>query len=213
VDKSYAGTGRETIRDPMFKRIIDLLAAGGGLLVLCPLLAVLALAVKGTSPGPVFFRQERVGRGGRGFRILKFRTMVADAERRGLHITAGGDPRVTPVGRLLRHYKMDELPQLWNVLVGDMSLVGPRPEVAKYVALYSSEQRRVLEVRPGITDPASLAYRHEEALLARAADPERFYVETVMPAKLRINLDYINHRTFVRDLIVLLRTVHTSAKG
>ncbi|MEI8078202.1 MAG: sugar transferase [bacterium] len=195
------------------KRAVDVLAAGSGLLLLGPLLVLLALAVKVTSPGPVFFCQERVGRGGRNFRILKFRTMVADAERRGLHITAGGDSRITPVGRVLRHYKMDELPQLWNVLSGDMSLVGPRPEVAKYVALYSPEQRRVLEVRPGITDPASLAYRHEEALLAQAADPERFYVETVMPAKLRINLDYINHRTFVRDLAVLLRTVHTSAKG
>ena len=182
-------------------------------MLLGPVLVLLALVVKWTSPGPVFFGQERVGRGGRNFRILKFRTMVADAERRGLHITAGGDPRITSVGRFLRHYKMDELPQLWNVLVGDMSLVGPRPEVAKYVALYSPEQRRVLEVRPGITDPASLAYRHEEALLARAADPERFYIETVMPAKLRINLDYINHRTFVRDLAVLLRTLHTSAKG
>lgn len=213
MDKPHAGPGRDTNRDPFLKRVVDLVTAGGGLVLLGPLLTVLALAVKWTSPGPVFFRQERIGQGGRSFRILKFRTMVADAERRGLRITAGGDPRITPVGRFLRHYKMDELPQLWNVLIGDMSLVGPRPEVAKYVALYSSEQRRVLEVRPGITDPASLAYRHEEALLARAADPERFYVEMVMPAKLRINLDYINHRTFVRDLAVLLRTVHTSAKG
>jgi lipopolysaccharide/colanic/teichoic acid biosynthesis glycosyltransferase len=206
-------TIRDTHRNPPLKRGFDILAAGGGLILLGPLLLLLALAVKATSAGPVFFRQERVGRGGRIFRILKFRTMVADAERRGLHITAGGDPRITPVGRLLRHYKMDELPQLWNVLAGDMSLVGPRPEVAKYVALYSPEQRRVLDVRPGITDPASLAYRHEEALLAQAADPERFYVEEVMPAKLRINMDYINHRSFVRDLTVLFRTVHTSAKG
>jgi len=213
VDKTHAGPGRDTTRDPILKRTVDVMAAGGGLVLLAPVLVLLALMVKWTSPGPVFFGQERVGRGGRNFRILKFRTMVADAERRGLHITAGGDPRITPVGRFLRRYKMDELPQLWNVLAGDMSLVGPRPEVAKYVALYSPEQRRVLEVRPGITDPASLAYRHEEALLAQAADPERFYVETVMPAKLRINLDYINHRTFVRDFAVLLRTLHTSAKG
>ena len=213
MDKTHAGPGRDTTRDPILKRTVDVMAAGGGLVLLAPVLVLLALMVKWTSPGPVFFGQERVGRGGRNFRILKFRTMVADAERRGLHITAGGDPRITPVGRFLRRYKMDELPQLWNVLAGDMSLVGPRPEVAKYVALYSPEQRRVLEVRPGITDPASLAYRHEEALLAQAADPERFYVETVMPAKLRINLDYINHRTFVRDFAVLLRTLHTSAKG
>ncbi|MFA5205792.1 MAG: sugar transferase [Lentisphaeria bacterium] len=204
---------QEQLVSSAWKRLFDLAAAVGGLLVLSPLLVLTALAVKLTSPGPVLFCQERVGRGGRPFRILKFRTMVADAERRGLRITAGGDPRVTPVGRLLRRYKLDELPQLWNVAVGEMSLVGPRPEVAKYVALYTMEQRRVLAVRPGITDPAALAYRHEEALLAQAAEPEQFYIGEVMPAKLRINLDYINRRSFWRDLGVLLRTVLTSAKG
>lgn len=183
------------------------MAAAVGLLALSPLLLLIAVAVAATSPGPVFFRQERVGLGGRTFRIHKFRTMRVDAERVGGQLTVGADPRVTPVGRLLRATKLDELPQLIDVLRGDMALVGPRPEVPRYVASYTPAQRRVLEVRPGITDPASIAYRDEGEVLARSADPERAYLEEVMPHKLAINLDYLEQRTLLRDIGVIFATL------
>jgi lipopolysaccharide/colanic/teichoic acid biosynthesis glycosyltransferase len=155
----------------------------------------------------VFFRQERVGRAGRAFRVWKFRTMVPDAERRGGALTVGDDPRTTRVGRWLRDSKVDELPQLFNVLAGEMSLVGPRPEVPRYVARYSADQRRVLDLVPGITDPASIAYSRESELLARAADPERYYVTAVMPDKIRINLTYAAHANRWTDLKVVLETL------
>ena len=184
-----------------------MLASAAGLVLLAPVFAVVALVIAATSPGPVFFRQVRVGRGGEPFRIYKFRSMRVGAEALGGQLTVRGDPRVTRVGALLRASKIDELPQLINVLVGDMSLVGPRPEVPRYVALYTPEQRRVLEVRPGITDPASIRYRDESAVLARAADPERAYVEEVLPHKLAINLAYLDRRSLASDVGVILATV------
>lgn len=196
----------------MAKRTLDLVAAAIGLLVLAPLFAVIAVVIRRDSPGPVFFRQERVGRGGSPFQIYKFRTMRTDAERQGGQLTVGADPRVTGVGRVLRKYKLDELPQLINVVLGDMSLVGPRPEVPRYVALYDERQRRVLDVRPGITDPASIAYREENALLAAAVDPEATYVREVMPAKLEMNLDYLDRRSLLTDLGIIFDTLAKLAR-
>lgn len=196
----------------MAKRLFDLLAAGLGLLLLSPLLLALALWIKLDSRGPVLFTQERVGRFGKLFLIHKLRTMAADAPARGPQITVGADPRITGAGRFLRRTKLDELPQLWDVLRGEMSLVGPRPEVPRYVALYPEEMRSLLlSVRPGITDLASLEYRDEARLLATAADPERCYVEEVMPAKLRLSARYVKTRSFAGDLAVVWRTVLTVA--
>jgi lipopolysaccharide/colanic/teichoic acid biosynthesis glycosyltransferase len=191
----------------MLKRTFDIAASAAGLVILSPVLCVLAVLVKGTSPGPVLFLQERVGRNFRRFRICKFRTMVVDAASRGGAITAGGDPRVTSVGRFLRKTKLDELPQLWNVLRGDMSLVGPRPEVPRYVERFRDEFSRVLTVRPGITDHASLEFRDEERILARAIDPEQEYVERVLPEKLRLSQDYVQQATFLGDVMLILRTL------
>lgn len=191
----------------MARRALDVLASLVGLVLLSPVFAAVAVAIAATSPGPAFFRQVRVGRGGEPFRIYKFRSMRVDAEAFGGQLTVGGDPRVTRVGAFLRASKIDELPQLINVLVGDMSLVGPRPEVPRYVALYTPEQRRVLAVRPGITDPASIHYRDEAAVLARAEDPERAYVDEVMPHKLAINLAYLDRRTLASDVGVILATL------
>jgi lipopolysaccharide/colanic/teichoic acid biosynthesis glycosyltransferase len=189
----------------MPKRLFDLLGAATALLLLSPLLLLAALAIKLDSPGPVFFRQERVGRRGVPFRIHKFRTMRAGAP--GLQITVGDDPRITRVGRVLRRTRIDELPQFIDVLQGTMSLVGPRPEVPRYVAHYPPALRdRALAVRPGITDPASLAYIDEGALLARAADPEREYIEVILPQKLRQAADYAERATLWTDLGVLWRT-------
>lgn len=194
--------------DPVAKRLLDLVFAAAGLFLLAPLMTVIAVCVRLDSPGPVFFRQLRVGRGGVPFRIHKFRTMRADATSSGLPLTVGADPRITRVGRLLRRTKLDELPQLIDVLAGTMSLVGPRPEVPRYVALYTEAVRRqVLSVRPGITDPASITYRDENALLASAADPERVYVEQVLPAKLRAALDYVEHRSLRGDLRLIGATL------
>ena len=194
----------------MAKRLFDLVVALLALLLLSPLLAAVALAIKLDSPGPVFFRQRRVGRHGREFLIHKFRTMVVDAPQRGLALTVGADPRITRIGQRLRATRLDELPQLLDVLAGHMSLVGPRPEVPHYVARYPVELRdRVLAVRPGITDPASLAGLDEAATLAAAADPEREYIETVMPRKLRLAADYAERASLRTDLVVLLRTVGT----
>jgi len=189
------------------KRLFDLVAASIGLVLLSPLFLAVAIAIRRSSPGPVFFRQVRVGRGGVPFSMFKFRTMRPDAERVGGQLTVGADPRITPVGHTLRRYKLDEFPQLINVVLGDMSLVGPRPEVPRYVALYDERQRRVLDVRPGITDPASIAYRDENALLAAADDPEATYLGEVMPAKLEINLAYLERRSLLRDVGVILQTL------
>jgi lipopolysaccharide/colanic/teichoic acid biosynthesis glycosyltransferase len=195
------------------RRAIDVAVAGTLLVAAAPLLAVLGLLVRATSPGPALFVQERVGKDGGVFGLLKLRTMVADAPARGGALTTPGDPRVTRVGAWLRRWKLDELPQLANVVRGDMSLVGPRPEVPRYVAGYSARQRAVLRVRPGITDPASLAYADEAAVLGRFDDCERAYVETVLPAKLALSLDYLERRTLRSDLGVLLRTLIRVARG
>jgi lipopolysaccharide/colanic/teichoic acid biosynthesis glycosyltransferase len=189
------------------KRVFDLICCLVALIALLPLFVILAIAVKLDSRGPVFFSQERVGWGGRRFRLYKFRTMVADAAQCGPAITRGGDWRVTRIGKVLRRFKLDELPQLWNVVKGDMSIVGPRPEVPKYVALFPKEYERVLTVRPGITDLATLQYRNEESVLQHAADAEQFYVEQVLPAKLKLNLEYLKKRGFFYDLKLILLTL------
>ncbi len=193
----------------MGKRAFDVLAATIALMLLWPLLLAVALAIWLDSPGPVLFRQERVGRYGKPFRIRKFRTMVdAPGDDDRPLITVGRDARITRVGAWLRRAKLDELPQLIDVLAGHMSLVGPRPEVPRYVAMYPAALRdKVLAVRPGITDPASLQFVEEGALLARAADPEREYVEVVMPRKLAIASEYAEHATIGSDLKVLGRTL------
>jgi lipopolysaccharide/colanic/teichoic acid biosynthesis glycosyltransferase len=187
------------------KRLFDLMASCIGLVLLSPFLLVIALLIKMDSRGSVFFRGERIGKGGCSFRIIKFRTMVESPVRTGPGITAAGDPRVTRIGRFLRRYKIDELPQLWNVVCGDMSLVGPRPEDPRYVALYNDQQRRILRVLPGITSPASIRYRNEEALLAESGLGS--YETLIMPQKIAVDLDYIQNRSFLGDLKILAQTV------
>lgn len=193
----------------MAKRLFDLLLASAGLVVLSPLLLVIALWIKLDTRGPVFFRQERVGRNGVVFRIHKFRTMTDDAGAGdSAALTIGADPRITRAGAHLRRIKLDELPQLIDVVTGRMSLVGPRPEVPRYVALYPQALRvKVLSVRPGITDIASIEYRNESALLAQAADPEREYVEVVMPAKLRAAARYVDQMSLKTDVRLLGATL------
>lgn len=192
----------------MGKRLFDVVASGIGLLILAPVLLVLALIIKLETPGPVFFRQERVGRFGKSFRIHKFRTMVTDAERKGLQITVGSDARVTRVGAPLRKYKLDELPQLVDVFVGHMSLVGPRPEVPRYVACYPKDVRDiVLSVRPGITDWASIEFKDENEILGRAADPHQAYIDEVLPIKLGYYVTYVKERSFLGDLRVIFATI------
>ncbi|MBK9419871.1 MAG: sugar transferase [Flavobacteriales bacterium] len=190
----------------MLKRAFDILFSLLFLLVLLPLLLVFALAVAFTSPGGAFFSQERVGKGARVFRLLKFRTMRPGSEAQGQLTIGGRDPRITAVGYFLRKTKLDELPQLWNVLVGDMSVVGPRPEVPKYVALYSAEQRHVLSVRPGITGMASINYIDENEMLARSGEPEMTYIREVMPAKLALDLKYVQEQDLLLDLRIILAT-------
>ncbi|GAB4560799.1 MAG: O-antigen biosynthesis protein WlbG [Rhizobacter sp.] len=190
----------------MAKRVFDVVLSALGLLLLSPLWLFIAVWIKLDSPGPVFFRQERMGRYGVPFRIHKFRTMTHGAA--GAQITVGADARITRAGAFLRRAKLDELPQLIDVLRGAMSLVGPRPEVPRYVAMYPPGLRdKVLSVRPGITDVASLEYRHEGELLARAADPEREYVDVVMPAKLKLAAQYVDHASLRFDLRLILRTL------
>ena len=186
--------------------MFDITASGLGLLVLSPLFLILAVWIKLDSPGPVFYRQVRVGRGNKDFRLFKFRSMRVGSDKKGLITVGGHDPRVTRSGYYIRKYKLDELPQLINVFIGDMSLVGPRPEVRKYVDLYTPEQLHVLDVRPGITDMASIRYRNENELLEQAADPEQYYRDVVMQDKLRINLEYIADHSFVKDLKIIFMT-------
>ena len=187
------------------KRAFDLAASTVALLLLSPLLLAVALLVRVSSPGPAFFRQERLGRGGRPFRIWKFRTMTANASGRA--ITAAGDARVTRLGRLLRRTKVDELPQLLNVWLGDMSFVGPRPEVPRYLPYYGPLDRLVLAVRPGITDPASIHFRDEEELLGRFADPERAYTEAILPYKLSLSRDYVSSQSLGGDVALIFKTL------
>lgn len=193
---------------PLPKRICDLLLTIPALALLAPLFGVIALLIKAGDGGPVFFRQKRVGYRGKPFYLWKFRTMIVPPEnKRGIPLTIGADPRITPAGRWLRQTKIDELPQLLNVLRGEMSLVGPRPEVPRYVALYTREQRAVLEIFPGITDPASIRYRRESELLAGSPDPEGTYIDQIMPTKIRLNLDYAAQATVWSDFKVILRTL------
>lgn len=189
------------------KRAMDIAISAAALCVLWPVFLLIALAIVIDDPGPVFYRQVRVGRGGRPFRIFKFRTMVVDADKKGLSITVGRDSRITRVGAFLRKTKLDELAQLLNVLCGQMSFVGPRPEVPRYVELYTPYQRQVLLVRPGITDYASIAYRNENDLLAGADDPEKMYIETIMPDKIELNMKYLREISPLADLRLILKTV------
>ena len=208
-ERSRVGHDRDVPQMKPGKRIFDFAGAALGLSLLWPVFLVVALHIKVDHRGPVFFRQERIGRGGKPFRIWKFRSMVTEAENRDPQLTVGEDPRITRTGRWLRRLKLDELPQLFNVLSGDMSLVGPRPEVPKYVILYDASQRRVLDLFPGITDPASLEYRDEGERLILARDPERVYVEEIMPAKIRLNLQYAENATVWSDFVVILKTLTT----
>lgn len=191
----------------MLKRSFDVISSGLGLLALSPLFAVVALWIKADSKGPVFYRQTRVGKGNRDFRLFKFRSMRPDSDKLGLITVGGRDPRVTRSGYYIRKYKLDELPQLINVFLGDMSLVGPRPEVRKYVDMYTREQMRVLDVRPGITSLASIRYRNENDVLAAADDPDRAYVEQVMPDKLAIDLEYVPKANLLTDIGIIFRTI------
>ncbi len=196
----------EPYPEPPLKRALDVVLAAAGLVLLSPLFLVVSIAVKRYDGGPVFYRAVRAGKHGQSFRLYKFRTMVNGAQRRGPGITATGDIRITAVGLWLRRSKLDELPQLINVLLGQMSLVGPRPEDPRYVALYTREQREVLHVRPGMTSAASVAYRHEERMLS-GADWDAVYRDRIMPAKLAIDLDYLTKRTLRSDMGIILWTV------
>jgi lipopolysaccharide/colanic/teichoic acid biosynthesis glycosyltransferase len=187
-------------------RLLDVGMSLIGLVLLSPLLAVLAIAVRLSSPGPVLYRAQRVGQGGRTFTLYKFRSMVVDADSRGPRVTGSGDSRITPIGRFLRRTKLDELPQLFNTLIGDMSLVGPRPEDPGYVQGYSPVQRQVLSVRPGMTSPATVLHRHEEDMLT-GPDWEDTYRTKILPAKLSIELEYLQRRTVADDMRVLAQTV------
>ena len=191
------------------KRFFDVIASGIGLLLLSPVLLILAIWIKCDSRGPVLFRQVRVGRDGKDFLMNKFRSMSVGADRGGLLTVGSHDSRITRSGYFLRKYKLDEIPQLINVLNGDMSLVGPRPEVRKYVELYTTEQLKVLDVRPGITDAASIKYRNESQLLAQADNPDQFYKEVIMPDKLALNLEYVEHHTFWGDIMLILKTIRS----
>lgn len=187
-------------------RLFDFLFSILGLVILSPLFAIVAIWIKFDSSGPVFYKQIRVGKDNKDFRLFKFRSMVTDAENKGLITVGGRDPRVTRSGYFIRKYKLDELPQLINVLIGEMSLVGPRPEVRKYVDLYDEEQRKVLSVKPGITDYASIEYIDENELLAKSDDPERTYIDIIIPEKIRYNMKYINNRSIKEYFKIIFMT-------
>jgi len=189
------------------KRIFDIVFSALGLLLLLPFFLLVTLLIKLDTKGPVFYLQERIGKGGKPFKIFKFRTMVVNADKKGLLSLGKKDSRITRVGRFLRKTKFDELPQLINVLKGDMSFVGPRPEVKKYTDLYTPEQREVLQVRPGITDYASLEYIDEEQLLGTSENPEKTYIEKIMPHKIRLNKEYLSKRSFFSDIKLIFMTV------
>ena len=189
------------------KRIFDIFASGVGLILLSPILLFISLWIKLDSKGPVFYRQVRVGRRNSDFTIFKFRSMRTGADKGSLITIGGRDPRITHSGYFIRKYKIDELPQLINVFIGDMSFVGPRPEVRKYVELYTREQMRVLSVRPGITDIASIKYRNENEILGGVENPGEYYVKVLMPDKLRLNIEYMDRRSFFSDIKIILLTV------
>lgn len=196
-----------TSGEKITKRAFDIIACMTAGLVLSPLCLCIGLAIACGSKGGAFYRQIRVGRNGKEFKLLKFRTMRQDADKTGGLITIGEDHRVTRVGKFLRKYKLDELPQFLNIIKGDMSIVGPRPEVPKYVALYDERQRHVLSVRPGLTDYASIEYISESELLAQSPDPDKTYIEEIMPAKLELNLKYIENQSITEDLRLILKTL------
>ncbi len=191
---------------PAAKRTFDTALAAAGIVVLSPLIGVIALAVKKGSTGPLLYRGKRVGLDGREFEMLKFRTMVINADQIGGSSTPEDDPRVTPIGKKLRRYKLDELPQLWNVLIGQMSFVGPRPQVKWAVDLYTPQEREVLRVRPGITDEASLKFSNEADILKGSKDPDKDYIEKIHPEKMRLSLEYVRTRSFSGDISIIART-------
>lgn len=188
------------------KRTFDMIASGLGLIVLSPLFLILAIWIKLDSKGPVFYRQVRVGRHNKDFRIFKFRSMRVGSDKGSLVTIGGRDPRVTRSGYWIRKFKLDELPQLINVFIGDMSLVGPRPEVRHYVDYWTPEQMPVLDVRPGITDPASIKFRNENELMERAEDPEKYYIEVIMQEKLKLYLEYVGNHSFLGDIVLIFKT-------
>ena len=190
----------------MIKRLFDIVASGCGLLALSPMLLIVALWVKLDSKGPIFYRQVRVGKHNNDFRIFKFRSMRVGADKGSLVTIGGRDPRVTRSGYFIRKYKLDELPQLINVFVGDMSLVGPRPEVRHYVDYWTPQQMRVLDVRPGITDPASIKFRNENELIEQADDPEDYYIHIIMQEKIRLYLEYVDNASFWYDIKLIFQT-------
>ena len=188
-------------------RFFDFVLSLVGLVILAPIFIVLAAWIKIDSVGPVFYKQIRVGQNGKDFGLFKFRSMVVDADKKGLITVGGRDPRITRSGYFIRKYKLDELPQLINVLVGDMSLVGPRPEVKKYVELYTDEQQKVLSVKPGITDYASIEYMDENEILGKSTDPEKTYIEEIMPEKIKYNMKYIKNRSLIEYFKIIFLTV------
>lgn len=190
----------------MLKRLFDIISSAIGLILLSPVFLFVFIWIKLDSKGPVFYKQVRVGKNGKDFKILKFRSMRQNADKGSLITIGGRDPRVTRSGYYIRKYKLDELPQLINVLKGDMSIVGPRPEVRRYVDLYTKEQLRVLTVKPGITDIASIKYRNENEILEKAEDPNKVYIETIMPDKLKYNLEYIDKQSFLFDIKLIIKT-------
>jgi len=190
----------------MFKRLFDFIFSFLGLLLIFPLLLLIAIAINVTSKGSTFYKQVRVGRNNKDFKIFKFRTMKLHSDKQGLLTVGGRDSRITSVGYYLRKYKLDELPQLINVFIGNMSFVGPRPEVRNYVNYYSENQLKVLQVKPGITDLASIEFRNENDLLSKANDPNQFYIDEIMPKKIEINLKYLENRSLLKDIIVIFKT-------
>jgi len=189
----------------LLKRIFDVIASFFGLLILSPFLLVAGLLVKFSSEGPVLFTQERIGRNGIPFTIFKFRTMFVD--HGGSSVSVRGEKRITPIGAVLRRFKIDEFPELWNILIGDMSFVGPRPDMPEYIARLQGEQREMLSLRPGLTSPASIKYAREEELLSMVPDPQKHFDEVIWPDKMRMNMEYIKRRTFIGDIVLILRTV------
>ena len=194
-------------------RFFDILFSVAGLVILSPFIIIIALIIKVSSAGPVLFKQTRVGKDGKDFKVYKFRTMYTNADKKGLLTVGGRDNRITAIGYNLRKFKLDELPQLVNVLNGEMSIVGPRPEVRKYVDLYTEEQRKALKVRPGITDYASIIYRNENDLLASASDPEEYYIRELIPKKIELNFRYINNKSIKEYFVIIGKTLVTAVKG
>lgn len=195
------------------KRIFDIIFSTIGLMILFPIFIFIALFIKADSKGPIFFRQERVGKNFRTFRIFKFRTMLANTESNESLITATDDNRITKVGRLLRKYKLDELPQLLNIFKGEMSFVGPRPEVVKYVKLFNLQYKNLLRIRPGITDIASVSFSNEEEILLKSKNKEEDYIEKILPEKIRLSSHYVEHHNFLFDLKIIVKTIHKAIKG